>query len=159
MQNVRLSINRDDMTSVLKIDNRWHSYQSQPNNILMNFGVKNEEFCKNMTKQAKSDLAGFLSKIKLEFEFTMSTVQEEFRVLNITGKTIAKNEFFTELKNEYADKDGKIHLNSNDLNKLAHDIFRTVKITEAVTARYIKSDEENEIIGHLLNEIKGQEVG
>uniref|UniRef100_A0A914R5D9 Uncharacterized protein n=1 Tax=Panagrolaimus davidi TaxID=227884 RepID=A0A914R5D9_9BILA len=53
MQNVRLSINRDDMNSVLKIDNRWHSYQSQPNNILMNFGVKNEEFCKNMVLQKK----------------------------------------------------------------------------------------------------------
>uniref|UniRef100_A0AC34FEI6 Uncharacterized protein n=1 Tax=Panagrolaimus sp. ES5 TaxID=591445 RepID=A0AC34FEI6_9BILA len=158
MQNVKLSVNREDMTSILKLNNRWQSHQSQQNNIIMDIGVKNKEFCDNMTKLAQADPGAFLSKTKLYFEFTMSTVQEVSKVLNITGKTVGKSDFFTTLKNDYSNANGEVILNSEDMNKLARDIYRTVEISDRETAGYIKSDEQDQIINHLLSEIKGQEV-
>uniref|UniRef100_A0A914Y633 Uncharacterized protein n=1 Tax=Panagrolaimus superbus TaxID=310955 RepID=A0A914Y633_9BILA len=156
MQNVKLSVNREDITSILKLNDRWHSIPNRPNGIIMDMGVRKKNSV--ITKQAQSDPGAFLSKTKLYFEFTMSTVQEVSKILNITGKTVAKSEFFTTLKNDYSNPNGEVILNSEDLNKLAKDIYRTVEINDRETAGYIKSDEQNQIIDHLLNEIKGQEV-
>ena len=84
--------------------------------------------------------------------------QQASRVVNITGKTIAKSDFFSKLVNDYSDKTGMVYLQSDDFNKLARDIYRTVATSDEVSADYIPSHEENQIISELLNVIKDQQV-
>uniref|UniRef100_A0AC34F7C0 Uncharacterized protein n=1 Tax=Panagrolaimus sp. ES5 TaxID=591445 RepID=A0AC34F7C0_9BILA len=159
MQMVRLSLNRNEKLSEITVDDRWRSYQGQPNGILFDLWIRNKDFCTEMVKDAKTDPETFLDRTKLYFEFTMFVGQEASRIINITGSTIMKSEFFAKLSNEYGDKNaGIVYLQSDDMNKLAREIYRNTAFHDQQTDNYITSKDENEIIKELLNEIKGENI-
>uniref|UniRef100_A0A914PEA7 Uncharacterized protein n=1 Tax=Panagrolaimus davidi TaxID=227884 RepID=A0A914PEA7_9BILA len=155
---VRLTTNRDEITSEITVNDRWRSYQGQPNGILFDLLIRNKSFCNEMVDDVKTDPETFLDRTKLYFEFTMFAGQESYRTVNITGSTIMKSNFFAKLSNEYSDKNGTVFLQSDDLNKLAREIYRNTIFHDQQTDNYISSKDENEIIKELLNEIKGEQV-
>uniref|UniRef100_A0A914Q3Z1 Uncharacterized protein n=1 Tax=Panagrolaimus davidi TaxID=227884 RepID=A0A914Q3Z1_9BILA len=100
MQMVRLSLNRNEKTSEITVDDRWRSYQGQPNGILFDLWTRTTNFCTKMVQDAKTDPETFLDRTKLYFEFTMFVGQKAERIINITDENEIIKELLNEIKGE-----------------------------------------------------------
>uniref|UniRef100_A0A914PC08 Uncharacterized protein n=1 Tax=Panagrolaimus davidi TaxID=227884 RepID=A0A914PC08_9BILA len=159
MQEVRISINKNDITSDISVDGEWKSYQSLPNGMRFGINIKNKTLCEEMEKDAKTCPQKFLSDISLHFQFTIHAGQSAARTVNITGQTINNSKFFAHLVNNYSNSDGIVHLKSDDLNKLAHDIYNTLIIHDLSTDGYVfSSSERDQIIKELLDKVMGEQI-
>uniref|UniRef100_A0A914D215 Uncharacterized protein n=1 Tax=Acrobeloides nanus TaxID=290746 RepID=A0A914D215_9BILA len=129
MQMIRLNIN-PNVKSKVYVDNQWRSNQNQPNTMSFKLYTGSEEF--------------FAAK-------------REYRNIKITGSTMAKSSFFSKLENKYR-KNGIVYLNSEDMNKLARDVAHTVYASDEVTANYIGTDQEDQLVNKIIDMLKEQKA-
>uniref|UniRef100_A0AC35FI71 Replication protein n=1 Tax=Panagrolaimus sp. PS1159 TaxID=55785 RepID=A0AC35FI71_9BILA len=156
MQMVRIGLGEKDL--IVDVDNQWRSNQDQPHVMIFELYTRHEHSCNEMISDAKNNTQNFLSGIKPYFEFTMVVGQNEARNFNLTGKTLQKSAFFSELINKHADKNGIVYLQSKDLNRLTRNIYNKLEINEQISAAYIPSIQEKEIITELLEILKDQQI-
>uniref|UniRef100_A0A914PRV0 Uncharacterized protein n=1 Tax=Panagrolaimus davidi TaxID=227884 RepID=A0A914PRV0_9BILA len=156
MQMVRLGLGGTDL--IPEIDNRWRSNQDQPHVMGFEMYTRHEHFCDKMVHDAKNDTKRFLRHLKQYFEFTMVVAQHASRNFNITGNTLQKSSFFAQLMNKHADTNGIVYLQSKDLNQLAREVFNKVVYSDEVSADYISTTQEQQIITELLNIFKEQQI-
>uniref|UniRef100_A0A914QMX6 Uncharacterized protein n=1 Tax=Panagrolaimus davidi TaxID=227884 RepID=A0A914QMX6_9BILA len=156
MQMVRLGLAGKDL--IVEVDNQWRSNQDQPHVMAFEMYTRHEQSCNEMMSEAKNDTKQFLSGLKPYFEFTMVVGQHESRNVNLTGKTLQKSSFFSQLANKHADKNGIVYLQSKDLNRLTRDIYNKVAYEELISADYISSTQEQQIIKELLEVFKDQQI-
>uniref|UniRef100_A0A914PJX1 Uncharacterized protein n=1 Tax=Panagrolaimus davidi TaxID=227884 RepID=A0A914PJX1_9BILA len=156
MQMVRIGLAGKD--SIVEADNEWRSNQDQLHVMAFEMYTRHEQFCNKMMTDAKNNTKHFLRSIKPYFEFTMVAGQREFRNVNLTGKTLQKSSFFSQLANKHADKNGIVYLQSKDLNRLTRDIYNKVAYEELISADYISSTQEQQIIKELLEIFKDQQI-
>uniref|UniRef100_A0A914QZU5 C-type lectin domain-containing protein n=1 Tax=Panagrolaimus davidi TaxID=227884 RepID=A0A914QZU5_9BILA len=156
MQMVRIGLGGKDL--IVDVDNQWRSNQDQPHVMIFELYTKHGHSCDEMISDAKNNTQNFLSSIKPYFEFTMVVGQNEARNFNLTGKTLQKSAFFSELVNKHADKNGIVYLQSKDLNRLTRNVYNKFEIDELVSAAYIPSAQEKEIINELLKVFKDQQI-
>uniref|UniRef100_A0A914Q536 Uncharacterized protein n=1 Tax=Panagrolaimus davidi TaxID=227884 RepID=A0A914Q536_9BILA len=104
MQMVRIGLGGKDL--IVDVDNQWRSNQDQPHVMIFELYTRHEHSCIEMISDAKNNTQNFLSSIKPYFEFTMVVGINEARNFNLTGKTLQKSAFFSELVNKHAYKNG-----------------------------------------------------
>uniref|UniRef100_A0A914YHP0 Uncharacterized protein n=1 Tax=Panagrolaimus superbus TaxID=310955 RepID=A0A914YHP0_9BILA len=84
--------------------------------------------------------------------------QHDTKNFNLTGKSLQKSSFFSELVNKHADKNGVVYLQSKDLNRLTRELYNKVAYDEVVSSDYIPSTQEKEVIKDLLEIFKDQQI-
>uniref|UniRef100_A0A914YP38 C-type lectin domain-containing protein n=1 Tax=Panagrolaimus superbus TaxID=310955 RepID=A0A914YP38_9BILA len=156
MEMVRIGLGGTNLT--VEVDNQWRSNQDQPHVMDFEFYTRHEHFCNKMISDAKNNTKHFLRAIKPYFEFMMVVRQHETRNFNVTGKSLQNSSFFSELANNTDNKDGIVFLQSKDLNRLTHNIYNKVAFEEEVSADYISSNQEKEIINELFEVLKNQQI-
>uniref|UniRef100_A0A914QJD8 Uncharacterized protein n=1 Tax=Panagrolaimus davidi TaxID=227884 RepID=A0A914QJD8_9BILA len=156
MQMVRLGLGGTNL--IPEIDNQWRSNQDQPHVMDFEMYTRHEHFCDKMVHDAKNDTKRFLRHLKPYFEFTMVVAQHATRNFNINGNTLQNSSFFSQLMNKHADTNGIVYLQSRDLNQLARELFNKVTFGEEVSADYISTTQEQQIITELLNIFKEQQI-
>uniref|UniRef100_A0AC34FI67 Uncharacterized protein n=1 Tax=Panagrolaimus sp. ES5 TaxID=591445 RepID=A0AC34FI67_9BILA len=106
----------------------------------------------------------FFTQSQLEFEFTMVAQQQSTRAINITSEMLQKSELYTRLTNFYdkigndSSEAGSIFLDSDDIKKLARELYNVASASEEVSSDYVASKEEDKLINTMIEKLYEEKV-
>uniref|UniRef100_A0A914C086 Uncharacterized protein n=1 Tax=Acrobeloides nanus TaxID=290746 RepID=A0A914C086_9BILA len=117
---------------------------------------KDKIMCQKIVTDVQQNPTLFLEKIDLYLEYTMTVGKQSKREVIVTSESLTKSEAFSILNNTYENKNGTVYLTSSDMNKFSRDVLKTINIIDTSTADFISTEEENNLIKSLIQDLKDE---
>uniref|UniRef100_A0A914E3G1 Uncharacterized protein n=1 Tax=Acrobeloides nanus TaxID=290746 RepID=A0A914E3G1_9BILA len=117
---------------------------------------KDKIMCQKIVTDVQQNPTLFLEKIDLYLEYTMTVGKQSKHEVIVTSESLTKSEAFSILNNTYENKNGTVYLTSSDMNKFSRDVLKTINIIDTSTADFISTEEENNLIKSLIQDLKDE---